>query len=555
MSALLARHAPDDEVCFGEGGARTAAQLAAYARTIVRALPQAEPGSRVVLACSDRYRFSASLAAIWSRGFVAELPSNGQPATVHALLRGGGAAALLHDRDEPLGLDVRLLEPLEGRAELPIEIALGPNSTALIAYTSGSTGAPTPHEKSLGQLLREPEAHIGGFDLARRRVVAAVPPYHIYGLLFGVLVPLLGGGSTSRSAPLLPGELLRAICDARAEVLVAVPPHLRALAESQPSTLPRLHRVFSSAAPLPAEVSEALAARGMVVTEILGSTETGGIAYRDDAEAPWHPLPSVRVSVSEDARLTVDSPWLAPNGERPFRTADRVVRLGTGFRHLGRTDAVVKLAGRRVDLGDVEARLKAQPGVRNARVLAVPSGGVRGLQLYAVVEADDLDPSALRAALSAELDPVAVPRRLRVVACLPESDAGKVTRGALLALFDTWSFPRERLDDGRVRILVPENAGFFRGHFDGQPVLPGVVQLSHFALKEARERYPELGSLVRLTRIKFKRLIAPREQLVLTLERKSAGVVQFALEAEGAPAAAGLLHFGALPPIREEPET
>lgn len=555
MSALLARHAPDDEVCFGEGGARTAAQFAAYARTIARALPHAASGSRVVLACTDRYRFSASLAAIWLRGFVAELPSNGQPATVHGLLRGTGVSALLHDRDEELGIDVRRLEPLETRAELPIEIALSANSTALIAYTSGSTGAPTPHEKSLGQLLREPEAHIVGFDLARRRVVAAVPPYHIYGLLFGVLVPLLGGGSTSRSAPLLPAELLGAIRQAGAEVLVAVPPHLRALAESQPAALPRLHRVFSSAAPLAPEVSEALAARGMIVTEILGSTETGGIAYRESAEAPWQPLPSVRVSVGEDARLSVDSPWLAPHGERPVPTADRVALFGTGFRHLGRSDAVVKVAGRRIDLGDVEARLKAQPGVRDARVLAVPSGGVRGLQLYAVVEADDLDPRALRAALATDIDPVAVPRRLRVVHRLPVSEAGKVTRSALLALFDTWTFPRERLADGRVRILVPDNSGFFRGHFDGLPILPGVVQLSQFALKEARERYPELGPLVRLTRIKFKRLIAPREQLVLTLDRKSTGVVQFALEAEGEPAAAGLLHFGAQVTTREEPAT
>ena len=543
MSALLARHAPDDEVCFGARGARTAAQLAAFARSIARALPDAEPGARVLLACSDRYRFSAALLGIWLRRLVAVLPSNGQPATVQALAASERAIALLHDLDDEAGLDVRALESDEARGELPLELALPPDATAAIAYTSGSTGKPTPHEKTFAQLLREPEAHIVGFDLARRRVLAAVPPYHIYGLLFGVLVPLLGGGSTSRSAPLLPAELLREIAAASADVLIAVPPHLAALAEYAAPTWPRLHRVFSSAAPLPAEVSHALRERGLVVTEILGSTETGGIAYREAASAPWTPLPSVRTTITSDSCLGVDSPWLSSAMERPYLTADRVEAVAGGFRHLGRSDAVVKVGAKRIDLGDVEARIKAHPKVRDARVLTVESSGVRGLELYAVVEGDEVEISELKRSLAETIDPVAVPRRFRFVARLPRSETGKVQRSALLALFDAWSFQREPLPNGRVRFHVPENCGYVRGHFEGLPILPGVVQLSEFALREARARFPALGPLTRITRVKFKRLIAPRERLELSLEQKGPNLVQFALEAQGEPAASGLMHF------------
>lgn len=556
MSALLARHAPDDEVAFGAEGARTAAELAAYARTIARALPSAERGARVVLACSDRYRFSAGLLAIWLRGLVAELPPNGQAATVHALAAAKGVVGLLHDRDEHTGIDVRPLESRAARAALPLVLELAPDEVAVLAYTSGSTGAPIAQQKTLAQLLREPEAHLARFDLARRRVLAAVPPYHIYGLLFGVLVPLLGGGSSARAAPLLPADLLRALEETRADVLIAVPPHLGALLEHEASAWPRMHRVFSSAAPLPGEVSRGLAARGLAVTEILGSTETGGIAYREAADSAWTPLPSVRVAAASDGALLVDSPWLDPNSERPWRTADRVELVGAGFRHLGRSDAVVKVGGRRIDLGELETRLKAQAGVRDARVLAVESEGLRGLALWAVVELREgaqVEVAALRRALAAHVDPVALPRRFRLVERLPRGETGKVTRAALLALFDRWTFPREPLVDGSVRIYVPANSGFFRGHFDGLPILPGVVQLSEFALREVRARFPELGALTRITRVKFKRLVAPGETMILTLERKKPALVQFALTVDGQPAASGLFDFGAPSSAEEEP--
>jgi 4-coumarate--CoA ligase (photoactive yellow protein activation family) len=541
MTALLARHAPHDELCFGGEGARDAGQFSAYARAIAAALPAHPPGARVVLACMDRYRFSAALAAAWLRGYVAELPANGQPGTVNALAHVAGVVALLHDRDGSEGLDVRALERPGERAALPLQLALEPEHAAVVAYTSGSTGQPGAHAKTLAQMLREPEAHLRGFALGEQRIVSAVPPFHIYGLLFGVLVPLLGGGSMSRHSPLQPAEVLRELEHAR--VLIAVPPHLAALAATEAARWPRLERVFSSAAPLPATVSHALAARGWTVTEILGSTETGGIAHRSAPEAPWQPLLGVQIQV-EDEALCVDAPWLWPRG--PVRTNDRVELVEGGFRHLGRSDAVVKIGGRRVDLGDVETRLKRFPGVRDARVLAVESRRVRGTELWAVVESDDADVGSLKRELRAHVDPVALPRRFRIVRELPRSQTGKLVRSDLLALFDVYAFPRRQRPDGSVHVLVPQDSGYFRGHFDEQPILPGVIQLQHIALAEVRRQFPELSVLRRMVRVKFRRLVAPGETLVLRLSRKGATTVVFTLETDsGQPAASGVLHFAA----------
>lgn len=534
---LLAAHAPHDAVCFGGEGARDAAQLTAYAHAIARALPAAPAGARVVLACVDRYRFSAGLLAIWLRGYVAELPANGQPGTVQALA--DRALSLLHDRDGLPGIDVRPREDPAQRGDLPLALAPAPEQLAVLAYTSGSTGAPSAHEKTFAQLLSEPAAHVEGFGLAGQRIVSAVPPFHIYGLLFGVLVPLLGGGSTSREAPLQPGEVMRALEGAR--VLIAVPPHLAALATYQVGEWPAMKRVFSSAAPLAAPIARALASRGWPVTEVLGSTETGGIASRSTPDGAWSALPGVEIEIDPEARLWVRAPWCARQ-----RTQDRVEPAPDGFRHLGRSDAVVKIGGRRIDLGEVEARLKQHPGVRDARVLAVQSKSVRGVELWAVVEAERVDLAGLREDLRAHIDPVALPRRFRVVASLPRSPTGKLVRGELLSLFDSWRFPRSERDD-RVRVQIPDDCGYFRGHFDGQPILPGVVQLQHFALAEVRRRYPELQRLRRLTRVKFKRLLSPGETLVLQLVRKGATSVQFTLETDaGLPAASGVMHFAAV---------
>ncbi|MDB4988871.1 MAG: hypothetical protein JWN04_4049 [Myxococcaceae bacterium] len=551
MKTLLARHVATSLVCFGARGSRDAAQFSAYARAIAAALPSAatDPSlgpPRVVLACTDRYHFSASLAAIWLRGYTAQLPANGQPATVHEVAAGAQVVALLHDRDQSTGLDVRTLEVEQARGPLPLVLSLPEGLPAVIAYTSGSTGKPTPHAKTLRQLLAEPEAHLTGFSLAGSRIVAAVPPYHIYGLLFGVLVPLLGGGSMSRSAPLHPAELLRELVAAQADVLISVPPQLAALAAYEAPEWPPLKHVFSSAAPLPAATSEALRKHGWQVIEILGSTETGGIAQRSCPTASWRALPGVQITLAADAALCVDSAWLAPDTARPMVTADRVeLASDGGFRHLGRSDAVVKIGGRRIDLGELEARLKQVPGVRDARVLAIESERVRGQELLAVVESDVTEVSVLRRALFAHIDPVAVPRRFRVVPALPRSDTGKVTRSALLALFDVWTFAHESLPDGTVRVPIPHHSGYFRGHFEGQPILPGVVQLQHLALAETRRRFPELKALARVTRVKFKRLVEPGSILVVSLTRKGPLTVVFNIEASGQPSASGILHFRA----------
>src|SRR6185369_11152178 len=201
-------------------------------------------------------------------------------------------------------------------------------------YTSGSTGEHVACRKTAGQLLGEARLLVSLFGLGPdARVLATVPPYHIYGLLFGVLVPLMGGGAFVRGTPHHAETIAAEAARHRASVLCSVPAHLRGLAALAPGALRGLGRIVSSGAPLdPRTAAEVAALTGTAVTEVLGSSETGGIAWRTGGAGPaWQPFPGVAVDADADGAMLVDSPFLPPpaaGAERSrYRGADRVRAL------------------------------------------------------------------------------------------------------------------------------------------------------------------------------------------------------------------------------------
>src|SRR5206468_2180663 len=151
-----------------------------------------------------------------------------------------------------------------------LALEFAPARRLVCVYTSGSTGAHVACPKTAAQLLGEAELLVRLWDLGPgTRVLATVPPHHLYGLLFGVLVPFMGGGGFVRTTPLHAETIAAHARSRQATVLVSVPAHLHAVAALPPDTLPPLARIFSSGAPLDAGTAAAVTAlAGRPVTEV-----------------------------------------------------------------------------------------------------------------------------------------------------------------------------------------------------------------------------------------------------------------------------------------------
>jgi acyl-coenzyme A synthetase/AMP-(fatty) acid ligase len=116
-------------------------------------------------------------------------------------------------------------------------------------------------------------------------------------------------------------------------------------------------------------------------------------------------------------------------------TGDEVRKeKGNRFILLGRADGVVKVAGKRVDLLDVQNKIKRLSTVSDAFVLALPTEKGRESVVAAVV-ACDLTQTHLKKLLMDILEPYAVPRRVKIVSSIARTSTGKIDRRGIEKFF------------------------------------------------------------------------------------------------------------------------
>jgi non-ribosomal peptide synthetase-like protein len=126
------------------------------------------------------------------------------------------------------------------------------------------------------------------------------------------------------------------------------------------------------------------------------------------------------------------APLPALDWARAYRSGDIVRAEPDGLLFLGRGDEQVKLGGRRIELGEVDAALQALPGVAGAAAAVKRTAAGNQLLVGYLVphEADDFDMAAATARIREQLPAALVPL-LAVVDGLPTRTSGKVDRAAL----------------------------------------------------------------------------------------------------------------------------
>lgn len=396
-------------------------------------------GGHVVNLCEDRYHFLVLLCATALRGQVTLLPPSRAPAVVADVQAAHGHCPAIGDvACSNLGDHHCLPQPLpEAEGGLP---ELPADQVVLIGFTSGSTGTPSANAKTWGAFQTSTAqnrlALADLFDGQWPAVVATVPPQHMYGVEMSVMLPLLGPALVHGGRPFFPQDVARALEQVPPpRLLVTTPVHLDALVRAGVS-LPPMQAIVTATAPLSqALASAAEAAFACQVRELLGSTETCIFARRRTAtDTAWTPLPGVTVSPQPDGTL-VSAPHLA----QPVALADLTERQRDGrFLLRGRRADLLEMAGKRASLGDLTARLLAIDGVQDAVMLQLPAEPGRSVaRIAALVVAPGLEEAAILGALRQCMDPVFLPRPLRLVASLPRNETGKLPREAVLALLQS----------------------------------------------------------------------------------------------------------------------
>ncbi|HEX2104478.1 MAG TPA: AMP-binding protein [Solirubrobacteraceae bacterium] len=327
---------------------------------------------------------------------------------------------------------------------------------AMLAYTSGTTGAPKGVPLTHGNVL----ASTRGVALAWRWrpddvLVHALPLSHQHGLS-GVHLSLLTGSRAVILSRFDPATLCGAIADHRATVLFAVPGMYERLDRWEgigDADLGSLRVAVCGSAPL----SAPLAGRverwlGQLPLERYGSTEAG-LDVSNAYEGPRRPgrvgwaLPGIEMRLDGEAgEILVRGPqvfegyWRRPDATAEALTPDNWFRTGD----LGRIDpedGSLEISGRSKELiisgglnvypREVEAVLEEHPAVAGVAVAGVPSERWGEEVVAFVVPAGDLDADELVAHCRERLSAYKCPKRVVALDELPVNRMGKVRRDKL----------------------------------------------------------------------------------------------------------------------------
>jgi len=313
-------------------------------------------------------------------------------------------------------------------------------------FTSGSTGEPKRVTRSLAQFEQELSAMQGvlGGKTIGMRVLATVPHHHVYGITFKIFLALGMEGCFHRETLLYWEDVRKEV--RQGDFLITSPAHLSRLGglERFPQSMAP-GGIVSAGAPLSAESShESLQVLGRYPVEIFGSTETGAVASRVQVSKrePWLPLPGVAVRQGEDDRLEILSPFV---GEGWFPMADRVRLEGKSFYHLGRTDSIVKIEGKRVSTIRMVKAIEQLPGVYQALVVVLENPTRLGAAVILTPEGECLLAEKgrfrtgrfFRRELARTNDAAGIPRQWRFVVDFPIQSMGKCNLSEITAWFET----------------------------------------------------------------------------------------------------------------------
>jgi acyl-coenzyme A synthetase/AMP-(fatty) acid ligase/3-hydroxymyristoyl/3-hydroxydecanoyl-(acyl carrier protein) dehydratase len=544
--------------------------------TILKRKLEQEPGLRWGLYCEDGFDFAVGFFGLLHAGKTIILPPNAQKGTIRqiaAMVDGFVARKSIHASEIPLFEPVAAKIPDNEKFKV-----LDADRTLLELFTSGSTGKPKIIRKNLSQLESEVAVleSMWGKQMERCTVFSTVPHQHIYGLLFKVLWPLASARSFHTDTFIFPEKLAQAIDQNGNSALISCPAHLRRFPSMVDFNKIKSHLriIFSSGGPLPERISLDLQSiLNMAPIEVLGSSETGGVAWakvnKPGQARVWTPFPEVKIKTSQpEGVLSVNSPFAGTEKGAWYSLGDcgELFQDGT-FLLKGRREDIVKIEEKRVSLRQMEMLLCGHDFVQEAVIIVINKNRLwERMMLGAVLVLSEKGKmfltekgkwklnEKLKNVLRHYVEQVAVPKKWRYVDALPANAMGKSRLPEIVKLFEEGmnehsrspEIIKERKKDGEwfIVVRIPENLVYFSGHFPERPVLPGVVQVS-WVIELAAKKLGIVKDFREIESLKFRNILHPGMQVTISLSWNSdAGKLMFRIEKEEMLFSAGTVVFG-----------
>ena len=392
---------------------------------------------------------------------------------VHDAAFADAASTLCDGAKRPVALPLDTLASTRAGTLLPEPPNEAQHTPALLVYTSGTTGAPKAAVHTQGNLLANMAiaAQVQGLT-AEDTVLTVLPLFHVGGLCIQTLPALSVGATVLLHSRFDPTATLRAIAQERPSLTLQVPATLQALTAHPgwaATDLSCLRAVWAGSSVLPPEPLKAFMARGIPVSNVYGSTETGpfSIALPPDRAAThigssgW-PAPGVEIRLLDAlgrpvaagkvgeiavrapnvvARYWPDRPALDADGF--FHSGDLAQQAEDGsFTVVGRAKDMIISGGENIYPAEIENLIATHPAVAECSVVGQADARWGEVAVAVVVlrnpqaVADDWDAS-LREFLNGRLARYKWPRRWVRLEALPRTALGKVQKAALKALLES----------------------------------------------------------------------------------------------------------------------
>jgi long-chain acyl-CoA synthetase len=375
-----------------------------------------------------------------------------------------------------------LAKLLENAPAKPPTVEPAPGATAVLQPTSGTTGvvklAQLAHRNLLANAMQV--ACAMGVREGQDRVLAVLPMFHIYGLMTGLVQPMLSAAAVSIVTRFDAEQTLDVLVRDRPTVFPMVPAICDALSNAIERRDPRptisgLRMCISGAAPLPIEVAQRFERlTGGRVVEGYGMSESSPVTHANPLSRPRYgsiglPMPDTmcrivdlergerEVPLGQPGELLISGPqvmsgyfgnpveteralWTDPQGKVWLRTGD-VVRMDEDgfFQVLDRKKDMIIRSGLKVYPAKVERVLVTHPKVADAAVIgrAHPIH-TEEVVAFIVPKPGEIDRSALveelRALCRERLAPYEVPVKFEFADQIPRSALGKLLKKELRKL-------------------------------------------------------------------------------------------------------------------------